>query len=72
MAQGRSDLRATLWRVRPDGSAPVQSISLPTYHSFYVQTNWLLMFGVHPDGKRIIVPMLESNEADIGMIEDIS
>jgi Tol biopolymer transport system component len=71
VAQGRSDLSALLWRIRPDGSAPARSITLPTYFTYYVQLNWLLMFDVHPDGRRIIAPLLEAHEADIGMIENV-
>jgi Tol biopolymer transport system component len=71
VAQGRGDLTASLWRVRPDGSAPTRSITLPTFYSYYVQTNWLLMFDVHPGGRRIVAPLLESHEADIGMIENV-
>jgi hypothetical protein len=71
VAQGQPDLTARLWRVHLDGSAPTRSIILPTYFSYYVQTNWQLMFDVHPDGRRIVTPMLESHEADIGMIESV-
>jgi len=71
VAQGRADLTVSLWRVRPDGAAPVRTITLPTYYSYYVNPLWMFMFDAHPDGRRIVVPMLESHEADIGMIENL-
>jgi len=71
VAQGQADLTATLWRVRPDGSAPVRMVTVPTYHSYYVHYSLMFMFDVHPDGRRIILPLLESHEADIGMIENL-
>jgi hypothetical protein len=70
-SQGQPDLTAWISRVFPDGSRPVRAISLPTYYSYYVQTPSMLMFDVHPDGRRIIAPMLESHEADIEMIENL-
>jgi len=71
VAQGRSDMRAWLWRVRLDGSPPVPtSLLLPTNYSYQVLPYWGLMFDVHPDGRRVAVSMLESHEADIGMIEN--
>ncbi len=71
VAQGRADLTATLWKVRPDGSPPVRTITLPTFYSYYVNPLLMFMFDVHPDGRRVILPMLESHEADIGMIENL-
>jgi Tol biopolymer transport system component len=71
VAQGQSDLKASLWRVRLDGSPPVKTITLPTYYSYYVHFYGMFMFDVHPDGRRIVVSMLESHEADIGMIENL-
>ncbi len=69
--EGKPDASGQLWRVRLGGASPalVHLPIRPHYHFWYVASD--LRFDVHPDGKRIVLEVLELGEADIGMIENI-
>jgi hypothetical protein len=76
VVEGMPDLRAILWRVRLDGSPPVQTrtslrlnLALPDV-STPAAANYF-RFDVHPDHKRIVVEAFRFQESDISMIENI-
>jgi len=76
VVEGKPDLSAILWRVRLDGSPPVQTrtalrlnfalsdVSAPSAANYF-------RFDVHPDHKRIVVEAFRFQESDISMIENI-
>ena len=69
--EGKPDLTALFWSVRPDGSARQR---VPLDHP-PGRLSWELSptntFDVSPDRRRIAVQAREQSEADIGMIENI-
>jgi serine/threonine protein kinase len=66
--EGKPDLSAPLWRVRP-GGAPERTKTVLRLLQWY----WIVpdppRFDVHPDRRRIALQTFEWHEADIGMIE---
>jgi len=70
VAEGKPNLKATLWRVRSDGSTRSRITSVDLIYSYW---NPLpdLQFDVHPDRRRLVVAALELHDADISMIENI-
>ena len=69
--EGKPDLTALFWQVRPDGSARRRS---PAHHPpgrpcLALSPN--NTFDVSPDRRRIAVQAREQSEADIGMIENV-
>ncbi len=76
VVEGKPDLSAILWRVRLDGSPPMQTrtalrlnfalpdVSAPSAANYF-------RFDVHPDHKRIVVEAFRFQESDISMIENI-
>ncbi|HYV42469.1 MAG TPA: protein kinase [Thermoanaerobaculia bacterium] len=69
--EGKPDLTALFWSVRPDGSARrrvLLSIRLGGSAWELSPTN---IFDVSPDRRRIVIQAREQSEADIGMIENV-
>jgi hypothetical protein len=69
--QGRPDFRGVLWRVGLDGK---QTVVLPEVRIFrreHEATVSPIRFDVHPDGRRIVIEMLEFQETDIGVIDGV-
>lgn len=68
--EGKPNLSGSLWRVRPDGSAPVRtSVTVKINNLYWQASGPTIRFDVHPDGRRLVVEALELHDADIGMIE---
>ncbi len=69
--EGKPDLKASLWRVRLDGSPPVRTPTSLHVNQTYLEQTPQLRFDVHPDRRRLATEVLEVFESDIGMIENI-
>src|SRR5262249_29974274 len=68
--EARPDLNGILWRVRLDGSTPMNIGSVPIIYSYW-HPNPRAQFDVHPDGQRIVIEAFELHQADISMIDNI-
>jgi WD40 repeat protein len=69
VAEGRSDLRATLWRVQPQTLARERvRVDLSVPYNYWDQ-DLAVRFDVSPDGRRLATMAMEQWESDIGMIE---
>ncbi len=78
LLEAKPDASGQLWRVRPVTSGPGPGGASPVRVPMAIRLTyrfWNLLpelrFDVHPDGKRIVLEVMELGEADIGMIENI-
>jgi hypothetical protein len=71
LAEGKPDLKASLWLLRQDGT-PAQRLP-GTLPMIFVYTNWvpMLRFDAHPDGRRIATETARVRQANIGVIENV-
>lgn len=68
--EGKPDLKATVWRVKLDGSVRQRLGWLPLIYSYWhvvVSTR----FDVHPDGQRVVAEQLDSAQSDLTLLENI-
>jgi hypothetical protein len=71
LAEGKPDLKASLWRIRLDGTSPQRVPG--TLPMIFVYTNWvpMLRFDAHPDARRIATETARVRQANIGIIESV-
>jgi Tol biopolymer transport system component/predicted Ser/Thr protein kinase len=71
LEEGKPDLTANFWRIRPDGSdRKLTSLTLSLGGASWEVTP-TSNFDVSPDGRRIAIQAREQSEADLGMIENV-
>jgi Tol biopolymer transport system component/DNA-binding winged helix-turn-helix (wHTH) protein len=66
----KPDLNGILWRVRWDGSPPLNTGSVRVLYSFW-HPSPRVQFDLHPDGRRIVIEAFDLHQADISMIDNI-
>jgi len=71
LLQGQPDFKGVLWRVDSEGRRTVALSGVGLYRSELGTGISEIRLDVHPDGRRIAIEMLESLEADIGMIDNV-
>jgi len=69
--QGQPDFNGVLWRVDSEGRRTLALSGVGLYRTEVGTGISEIRFDVHPDGRRIAIEMLESLEADIGMIDNV-
>jgi len=69
VAEGRSDLRASVWRVQPTTRARERLRPWLSLGYNYWDKELAVYFDVSPDGRRLATMGMEQWEANIGMIE---
>jgi hypothetical protein len=71
LLQGQPDFKGVLWRVDSEGRRTVALSGVGLYRSELGTGISEIRLDVHPDGRRIAIEMLESLEADIGIIDNV-